>query len=390
MKQERIEYALLTGVILIMFFVSSEKFLFFLFLIMVSLPISGFLSVKRMKNHIGVTVKAKESVRKDEQIEYCFQIHTDRRLTMLRGAQIHVSLFSVLVNEIETQDLLLEFDGEHLDYTWKTKAEDCGEMRLRIEKAELVDLFGLVKEEITSLKGTVTLVYPHWINTDLVFYGRSSGYSENTGIPENRHGNDRNEVLNYRDYMIGDDIRNIHWKLSARSEELIVREAANTNHFDVLLLIDIGQFKNAEELSKNEINTSVALFRSLAEKMNEYRIPFCLGSVTESGIRLAEVNGRNVPERILGEWLRYSIPYECGKGLSFFDMNHYESVFSRLIYISGGGKMENISHINGKISAMILDVEENVEAVHTTVSGSFSIMQIPATLDRDAVIRIVC
>ena len=390
MKQERIEYALLTGIILIMFFVFSESFLFWLFLIMLSLPLSGLVSVKRMKNHIRITVSARQSVRRKDEIAYTFHVETERRMTMLRGVQVHLSLFSVLVNEMETQDLLLESDGEHMDYVWKVKAEDCGEMRLRIEKAELVDLFGLVKAEISVAKEAVTLVYPHWINTELVFSERSSGYSENAGIAENRHGSDRNEILNYREYVPGDDIRNIHWKLSARNDELVVREPANTRHFDVLLLIDIGQFKNSEELDREEINASVALFRSLAEKMSEYRIPFCLGICTDSGIELEEADGRNEPDRILGKWLRSSVPYECGKGISLFDLNHYETVFSRLIYISSGGETENISCINGKISGVILDVEENVRAIHTTSSGSLSFMQVPALLNREAIIKIIC
>ena len=42
----------------------------------------------------------------------------------------------------------------------------------------------------------------------------------------NRRGEDRSEVYQLREYRPGDDIRQIHWKLSSKLDELILKEAS--------------------------------------------------------------------------------------------------------------------------------------------------------------------
>jgi len=50
------------------------------------------------------------------------------------------------------------------------------------------------------------------------FYGDADVYDDF------QSGNDKSEVFDVREFREGDRMQSIHWKLSAKSEELLVRE----------------------------------------------------------------------------------------------------------------------------------------------------------------------
>ena len=54
-----------------------------------------------------------------------------------------------------------------------------------------------------------------------------TGASQEEGMIQNRKGNDPSEIFDIREYVPGDDIRSIHWKLSSKTDTLILKEASN-------------------------------------------------------------------------------------------------------------------------------------------------------------------
>ena len=63
------------------------------------------------------------------------------------------------------------------------------------------------------------------------FFGESDVYDDLRG------GSDTSEVFQIREYVPGDRLQNIHWKLSAKSEELMVREHSQTKGCPIVLLL---------------------------------------------------------------------------------------------------------------------------------------------------------
>ncbi len=102
-------------------------------------------------------------------------------------------------------------------------SEHCGVLRLHSNVHE-EDFFGLWRsKELPSSEEFIT-VYP------TLFFPRVS-LSENTTVISDseqysrvRPGSDPSETFSVREYMPGDPIRRIHWKLSQKSEHLMLRE----------------------------------------------------------------------------------------------------------------------------------------------------------------------
>lgn len=61
---------------------------------------------------------------------------------------------------------------------------------------------------------------------------------------------DMSEVANIRDYRIGDPLRSIHWKLSAKSEEMLVRDYSTNNDRHTYIFVDMSEPTTPPELTK--------------------------------------------------------------------------------------------------------------------------------------------
>jgi uncharacterized protein (DUF58 family) len=79
------------------------------------------------------------------------------------------------------------------------------------------------------------------------------------------------EFSQMRDYQRGDDIRSIHWKRSAKSNKLIVREFEPEKGQNVFLVVDGGRLMNAETGGMSKVDWALSSAISLAgEALNKH------------------------------------------------------------------------------------------------------------------------
>ena len=62
-----------------------------------------------------------------------------------------------------------------------------------------------------------------------------------------RPGNDSSEIFDVREFRDGDKIQSIHWKLSAKMQELVVREDSQPLACPVVLLLDSAKIRTGKQ-----------------------------------------------------------------------------------------------------------------------------------------------
>ncbi len=117
-----------------------------------------------------------------------------------------------------------------------------GSYEIRLRRVKIYDMTGLfcmscrraVKEE-KALLGVLPSIYPMGIRLSEAirnFAGDAEVYDSL------RSGMDASETLKLRPFQKGDELRNIHWKLSAKEGELVVRENSMPKGCPVVLLAE--------------------------------------------------------------------------------------------------------------------------------------------------------
>lgn len=127
--------------------------------------------------------------------------------------------------------------------------QEAGNYEIALKKVRIYDVTGLMYGRLKTNSVGKIQVMPK-INDVIVrltsavknFYGESEVYDEHNV------GNDRNEIFDVREYRAGDRLQNVHWKMTAKEDELMVKENSLPKACPVILVLDL----NAKKIKKNK------------------------------------------------------------------------------------------------------------------------------------------
>ncbi len=234
----------------------------------------------------------------------------------------------------------------------------CGAISVTVRSVRLRDLMGItsVRKKVGfSTRITVLpaiLPVPPSIESNYVYNAESSVFSRE------KPGDDPSEIFMLREYRDGDRHNLIHWKLSGRSDNFIVRELSKPVGSRILIMADTGSCRSAEGADR-VLEAAASVSCSLAESgaAHTFAVP-CLGyslrasEITDTDSLCAELAEicRGVKELEYGS----SIAYVTEISDSVFIPN---GGFSRVIAVSeqdGGAYADELSSICGEARLTVI------------------------------------
>lgn len=114
------------------------------------------------------------------------------------------------------------FSGESRK-TVKFETAHCGTLRLRAE-IRVQDLFGLWRSAPLPCGEEFVTLQPELFLPAVILAENSAVSADSEQYSQTRPGSDPSETFAIREYIPGDPIRQIHWKLSQKTDTLMMRE----------------------------------------------------------------------------------------------------------------------------------------------------------------------
>lgn len=122
----------------------------------------------------------------------------------------------------------------------------CGVYRAELIKVSTSELFDFVGFHKNMNLNTEIVVLPGSIELNDAVYNLN-GQSQDEDIFEVQNkGDDHSEIFEIRDYMMGDKLQSVHWKLSAKSEALLVKEFADLTGEMFQIFLELGYTDNKQ------------------------------------------------------------------------------------------------------------------------------------------------
>lgn len=205
----------------------------------VLLPCSSLAAGALIASRVGVSFRLKESVVVGQDMVVCVSV---MRPAVFRGRiELTLERRNVLVGTVEELHVsLAPARGKTERFELPLSANCCGRVQIALKSARVGDAlgFGTFSLPHASLDSSYT-VYPAIVDIDVQTARANRASLSGATYDQNRRGQDATEVFEMRDYRDGDSLKAVHWKLSARFDELIVREASRPTDYDVVLLVDV-------------------------------------------------------------------------------------------------------------------------------------------------------
>ena len=384
MWKNRLGYILLIAGCFVLLFFYGIPFLIYAAVLLLAAAAVAALFLRRDSKYIKTDFKIFYSGR--EHIRPVVEVQTDRHLLSAGYILAEVDVRNEMFDTTESRRLWLKIQGKTTTFEVPVETDKCGEVSIKCKKTQVYDIFKLFCFPCRGFEEVRTVIYPHKVRVKVEITRNYTGIPQEEGMVQNRKGNDHSEIYDIREYMPGDDIRSIHWKLSSKTDNLILKEASDPSHYHVMILPDFGLDR---EDSGDEINTAVGIGAAVARQMVRRGIPFCMALPTKDGLKLQEITGRRDYQRMMSQWLGLKIQKKSGDGLRYFNMGHMEQSITRLFILSAGRYEENLSSLDGRIGITVLDCNAGTEGISVSKNGTCEIIELPAG-KTDAVYRIIC
>ena len=246
----------LTGVLL--FQITNENYLaHFLLCLCVALPLLSLaLSLPGMLGCRLELSAAPAALERDGPGRWLVSIESPTSLPLSR-LSVRFTEENLLTGQGRSHRLLLSGIARRRPVELAASTRHCGLLRLQADKARVCDYLGLFSLPVASPRSARMLCRPVPAEVELPAIPEGRGARPS---PLNAVRAGPGEDYDLRDYRPGDPMRSIHWKLSSKWDELIVRERAEA--FVPLPLLTLDRFGPPEVLDKlldRTLGTSRAL-----------------------------------------------------------------------------------------------------------------------------------
>lgn len=122
-----------------------------------------------------------------------------------------------------------------------------GNYEIGLKSIELVDFLGIFKLTYKIFGPKSITVYPRIVYLDR-FELKTDYQSESHSILNSRH-EDMSTILDVRQYQYGDTLKKVHWKLTAKSGELMVKKFQSTTETSSIVMLDLKKGMFTEDIN---------------------------------------------------------------------------------------------------------------------------------------------
>ncbi len=287
-------------------------------------------------------------VTKGDKVNFIFSIHNE---DFFFYPYVKVSFYgaeTVFAKQFQIKNFSLSpFHGK--TFSFELQCNYRGSYEIGINSVEIEDFLGLFKFKYTVFEPKYVTVYPSIIYLDR-FFLKTDFQSESHSILNSRN-EDMATISDVRNYAFGDSLKRIHWKLTAKSGDIMVKKFQSTSETSVVMILD---------LKKNPYATGVNVI--IEDKVIESIVA--------------------VLHYCLYNWIPVNLIYYSGKLVNVHAKNHlmFNEIYELLAKVKFNESIpvkdlievymnDTISKTNLLIFTSNLDYELYDQIYKTTVSG---------------------
>ena len=253
----------------------------------------------------------------------------------------------------------------------------CGEVTFSYENIYLYDVFGFCRVSFPQDKKHHVVIYPHKISMELLYNELSKPYENGLLQYQYKKGPDMSEIYDLKTYYPGDDIRHVHWKLSAKTGQVLLKEGSHNSSFETVLLVDIGLKDQMSEIDKHVLSKSLAFAMSMSEKLLLKNIGHYVALYDQGSFYWLEMNSLQDYYQGMENWISKGITSQGGDALHLFASEHLDLYFTKMIYVTAGDFNEELSRLNDFLSISAITIKNDIQNVQTIKHFQNQLYELP-------------
>ena len=214
---------------------------------MIVLPIVMFLVLMINKRLISAEFVLKDDVVPKNQafpVQLCIN---NRSIFPVGRAQVRIEYYNLFSNQISFFEMHVPIQSKNSQrITFQLSSKFCGILNIRSVYMTIYDPLKIFRRRIARNITAQVAVVPeiHDIGGTVSYTDRVDDESDR--FSENKPGDDPSEVFDLREYIPGDKLNRIHWKLSSKKDDFIVKDYSLPIDAPSTLFLDLRCYEDSE------------------------------------------------------------------------------------------------------------------------------------------------
>lgn len=309
--------------------------------------------------------------RMGQEVSVCFKLYRKSRMP-LGAVRMQVVLENVLYGDQKTAEVWFQpNEQENMRFVYFFKAADCGNVKIHVPVIECEDLLGLFSFRRSAGISEETLIYPPEIqmNTELLQKPESKSFGEM--YDQQRKGQDVSEISGLREYVPGDSMNSIHWKLSGKMDQLIVREFGKPSHYNTLILYEMMKKSGEMEIPNSHNNAVLALTVSLSFSMLKLNLEHNVGRVLHRDFQVVPVYSIDTCEQMQLNLLCMPIAKEENGADTVYSFlrGNLRNDYTKIIYITPCYEENTARQLSREVDLTVIQIVQGKGMGYTASAG---------------------
>lgn len=291
---------------------------------------------------------------------------------------VHMTL--VCRNRLTGKSIRRKITGSERAFT--LTEQYCGCLELALEQVKIYDWTGVI---LVSGKDTVprrVLVMPDTFPLEAAPRLSVSNLMDSEEYSPYKKGQDPSETFQIREYIPGDSLHQIHWKLSSKMDHLMVRDASLPVDPSLLLFWDRRMGHADPKLADAMCEAFVSLAQAYAEAGISCRIAW-----NGETIHMVDITGEEQLAEAVAELLKTENPESELSGAELYTGTCGRPDAGRILYLAGS-LPEGLAAFGGHADLRLLYCSKEGDAPEETEEGIPVSGFTPETMEEE--MQLVC
>ncbi len=320
---------MLSGSMFFIYFYTASFLAVWAMAVLIILPVLTWALNFYTKKHISVFMRMPATSSKNKDAEIRVILSNDSVFPVF-CSYVEVLIKNTLTDESEKVDLCLSAASKgSSEGSFTVNSDKCGYLRVSIGKILLADIFGFLPvKTLSDSEGKMTVMPDTFEMNISIAMNYVSSMDEEDYSPD-KSGNDYSETFQIREYVPGDSLKSIHWKLSDKLDKTMVREASLPVMKNILVFWD----KNVSDPSSEEMDAMAEVTTSLCRALCDEGLSYTIGFTDGEENVFEDISHTDELFRLAGQMLKSG--YSGGiSGAERYMRDNGPAQYSKVIYIA--------------------------------------------------------
>ncbi|MCQ4635645.1 DUF58 domain-containing protein [Anaerovorax odorimutans] len=221
------------------------------------------------------------------------------------------------------------------------KDSKVGTVIVSTKQIRVYDAFGLFALKKPDLADRATVVYPDMRQAQVYMEKPIETTGDGSRYSPDKPGQDVSEIFTLREYVPGDEVRKIHWKLSSKIDKMMVRDFSLPLNYSVFLLMELT--KGKEDVVDAVVELYLSLSRALLESGINHNLAWY--DAGEGAFHVRELDDFEDLEIAAAQVLSSYAGEKTGIALDYYAASAYRTQKSTLVYVASDPDLDKTAEM---------------------------------------------